>query len=447
MEEPNNRASTVKFSSSANLDFYGDNISQYSDSALNKKAGKLRPLSGQSKQQSFISSRPLTAVAHEMVQDIDHKVANLKEIFKKTDPLEERRMCAVKIQALIRGFLARVRKHSYEQATRDWRWMRCRPVIWLLDILLANQSKLDSGFHLLTMNRVMRTLFAVFGKWAIVSKQNAPMRRQVKIQAEEKIATKRQDFMKTYFDAFKAVTTGAISRKKANAVRMELIDRIRKDLSNYLKEKGLIGIVPPHEVQKMLNRRVIDEFNIRKKVIVTKGIFNRFKKIVAMSKKFERDAEYFRFKKLAGTSFYAWSDYTYLKSLGLDRKRWPGPRKYEVRYNQKRVDNFSRIRCERSIFKAWKAYFSIQLKVKRSYQKKLSQFISRVFHAWKGISNHQRRLRKITHENWTGYSNLMVSKPFRGKKLYYFTVKSQLIVLYCVCFHSSLVRVCKRVEK
>lgn len=38
------------------------------------------------------------------------------------------------------------------------------------------------------------------------------------------------------------------------------------------------------------------------------------------------------FTHLAGKCFYAWSNYVYMVALGLDRKRWPGPRKYEVSY-------------------------------------------------------------------------------------------------------------------
>jgi hypothetical protein len=41
-------------------------------------------------------------------------------------------------------------------------------------------------------------------------------------------------------------------------------------------------------------------------------------------------AKHKHFTHLAGKCFYAWSNYTYLVALGLDRKRWPGPRKYEV---------------------------------------------------------------------------------------------------------------------
>jgi hypothetical protein len=41
-------------------------------------------------------------------------------------------------------------------------------------------------------------------------------------------------------------------------------------------------------------------------------------------------AVYKRFSYLAGKCFFAWSNYVYMVALGLDRKRWPGPRKYEV---------------------------------------------------------------------------------------------------------------------
>jgi hypothetical protein len=43
-------------------------------------------------------------------------------------------------------------------------------------------------------------------------------------------------------------------------------------------------------------------------------------------------AVYKRFSYLAGKCFFAWSNYVYMVALGLDRKRWPGPRKYEVSF-------------------------------------------------------------------------------------------------------------------
>lgn len=55
-----------------------------------------------------------------------------------------------------------------------------------------------------------------------------------------------------------------------------------------------------------------------------------FLKILATAKKYMANALAHRFKVLVGRCFYSWSDYTYLVGLGLDRKRWNAPRKYEV---------------------------------------------------------------------------------------------------------------------
>ena len=46
---------------------------------------------------------------------------------------------------------------------------------------------------------------------------------------------------------------------------------------------------------------------------------------------------------------------------GLDRKRWREPRKYEVHYNQKRLDNFSRNRLKKYAFFPWKEFYIMQV--------------------------------------------------------------------------------------
>jgi hypothetical protein len=38
--------------------------------------------------------------------------------------------------------------------------------------------------------------------------------------------------------------------------------------------------------------------------------------------------------------FFAWSDHVYLVAAGLDRKRWGGPRKYEVRLTPNNKQHF-----------------------------------------------------------------------------------------------------------
>ncbi len=302
---------------------FSESFNSTANNSVSTRSQRLRSLSE--------ASRPTTTgVSADMISDIDNKLSTLKEIFRKNDPMEERKIKAMKIQAVIRGFLARCRFKSFRSSQRDWRWMRCRPVIWLLDILLANQSKLDSGLNLLRMNRTMKWMHTVFSKWANIYRQNAPMRRMMKRAANEKIKETKRKFLKAAFDGFKAATIGKLSTKNANKERKIMIDDIRAEISKELREKGLLGIVPEDEISRTLHKRVIEEFNRRKRLLVLKSKFAGCKKLVVMARNYERMSRKHHFKVLAGRCFYAWSDYTYLKAQGLDRKRWPGPRKYEV---------------------------------------------------------------------------------------------------------------------
>jgi hypothetical protein len=56
------------------------------------------------------------------------------------------------------------------------------------------------------------------------------------------------------------------------------------------------------------------------------------------------------------------------------------------------------MRYQRTVFRAWKAYFLIQFKVKRKYQAKLTQFVRSAFVAWAGVSHTQHRLRLTTYQ-------------------------------------------------
>jgi len=376
--------------------------------------------------QSFNNSRPATATSNlvniisnntsdtKIIHDMDKKILYLKEIFRQKDPLEERIAAAIKIQATIRGYLARVREQYYRQAIVEWRLLRCRPVIWLLDILLQEKAHLDAGMALISMNRTIHTLYSVFTKWVAIYRQNIPLRRKIKRLAEEKIAYRKARLLRVAFDGFRAVTVGILSRKHANNERQMLLDSIRKEISASLKARGLVGIVPPEEVETMLLRKVVEVFHQRKKVIVMQFKFKALKDLVIRAKHQAQTASYFRFQKTAGKCFYAWSNFIYLVSMGLDRKRWPGPRKYEVRYNQKQVNYFTQIRIEKLVFGAWKFFFSKQKKVKVFRITLLTKRISKIVTAWRTVASYYRSLRKQVYGNWVGYARLIMSGPFSG---------------------------------
>ena len=92
--------------------------------------------------------------------ELDLKVVQLKEIFRQGDPLEERRVSVNKINACVRGWLQRIRYNSYKRGLREWKWLRCRQIVWLLDMNLGLQVSLSYKrvfFSILVVSYFMRS--------------------------------------------------------------------------------------------------------------------------------------------------------------------------------------------------------------------------------------------------------------------------------------------------
>ena len=90
-------------------------------------------------------------------------------------------------------------------------------------------------------------------------------------------------------------------------------------------------MVPQQEIEKEMHRRIIIKFEDRKRFLAMQFIFRKgFLRLHARARKMKEAARVHWFNSRAGVCFYAWSDHVYMVGLGLDRKRWPGPRKYEV---------------------------------------------------------------------------------------------------------------------
>ena len=113
----------------------------------------------------------------------------------------------------------------------------------------------------------------------------------------------------------------------------------------------------------------------------------------------------------------------------------------QIRYNQKRVDNFSKMRIRRMIFRAWKGYFRIQLKIRDARRKRCVDLTQMAFNDWyimvyvciyicvyngdhsrcavsprrKETAQKQHSLRLLTYNNWKGYARLLMQGPFQSK--------------------------------
>ena len=153
-------------------------------------------------------------------------------------------------------------------------------------------------------------------------------------------------------------------------------------MSERFMKNGESGVVPEHELRLAVERRVCMQFLHTTEMRKKKFVYNGFAKLIRMAKHCEFLSQRYRYRHLAGMCFYSWSNHVYLVAAGLDRKRWGGPRKYEVRYNQKRVKNFERIRQIKFVWKPLTEFLNIQRNVRKAYRRQLTRFLSQHFHLW-----------------------------------------------------------------
>ena len=172
------------------------------------------------------------------VTSIDSRLTNLREMFRSVDPLDERRLAATQMARIVRGWLARTRLAHFQSGLRDWRYLRSRQVIWILEMMLGAQSALDVGFQQMIMKREMRFKYNVFNKWWIISRQSAPLRRDIRRRAEEKYKLKIHQRKAKFFELLRKCTVGSDSRKQAVQERRDLGAASALDDSHCSLSKG-----------------------------------------------------------------------------------------------------------------------------------------------------------------------------------------------------------------
>jgi len=363
----------------------------------------------------IMASKSTMGLISNHMTELDMKVVQLKEIFRHGDPMEERRVSINKINACLRGFLQRRHYAAYQRGMREWRWLRCRQIVWLLDMNVDLQKRRDTGIQQLQVMRSFRMLYKVYIKWVAVTKQALPVRRAMYQAAMAKADAKNRALLLKVWTAFKSVTVGGKSTKQANLQRRKMIDEIREELSEALKAKGEIGVVPVDDIERVLYRKVLKLFLDKKRELLMKSVLlNGFWKNVQIHRHHNEVALNHRLVVHAGKIFYAWSEWVFMVGAGLDRKRWAEPRQYQIHYNGKRVDNFSHLRIKRYVFHPWKEFYVMQSLVRKMMQRQLGRFVRSNFHAWRAIAKELRRIRIVTIDNWKGYARYITQTPFQG---------------------------------
>lgn len=133
------------------------------------------------------------------------------------------------------------------------------------------------------------------------------------------------------FHAFKDGSIGNTSSKQIRKERKVMIENIRSELLIRREAEGLGNIMlSDFDIKKALNHKIVNIHITKALNKIKTKVFNVLKVLWKTSKTNRKKAMTVQFTKYVGKCFYAWSDYIYLVGVGLDRKRWPGPRKYEV---------------------------------------------------------------------------------------------------------------------
>lgn len=297
------------------------------------------------------------AQLREVVGDMDSKVVQLRQLFTHVDPLDERARAATSIAAGIRGFLARRRYAVYNDSLVNWKWGRCRVFVAVLQHMTGVVSALDKGVLRMRMKRDTILIRTVMTKWYQVVKNVVPLRRAIAFQAEEKRLIKLFKLKLMVFVAFREGCIGNGSTKQARRERRALIEQKRAEIveSNF-RLTGLKLLASEDQVMKAVHKQVLINAKEHMRNRKMRHTFDRIGSLYHDMQLKTKQADRYMFKKYAGRVFYAWSNWLFLVSIGLDRRRWVAPGRYEIKYNQKQVDNFSRLRCERFCFVAWKRY-------------------------------------------------------------------------------------------
>ena len=391
-------------------------------------------------------SRPMSRQENEeavgqTVNDMDTKIRELRLIFHNNDPIVERTQAIVKISAFIRGWLARQRYHKYWKAMYTFRHGRVKKFLCLMETDLSSAGNVESGTRSLLMKRNTITVEKIVERWCQICRQTAPFRRANLLAAENKFLAKRLELMQLTFAAFKGGTIGGDSHKRLRQERRAMIERLRVDLKEkYNKVSFCICIltflcdciqlqqvldadslfyflffllliqseskrnlmVTEVDLQRAVYREVVSTSIAKRNVIHQRKIFDHFKIILERCHLANKIASRHKFHRFAGKCFYAWSDWTYSVGSGLERKRWPGPRKYEVHYNQKLVDHFIKMRLKKMTFIPWQRFARTQATVNIMFAQKLTKFIQLTFNGWRDLTKKYHMLRTDSLGLWMG---------------------------------------------
>jgi hypothetical protein len=112
-----------------------------------------------------------------------------------------------------------------------------------------------------------------------------------------------------------------------------MIERAKTEILAKMRAAGVTDLlVSEEDVKRVVYREIVSTSLTKRETRNKAMVFHSFKTIYLDAVSHNKVAYNHKFRRFAGRCFYAWSDWTYQVGTGLERKRWTGPRKYEVKW-------------------------------------------------------------------------------------------------------------------
>ena len=306
------------------------------------------------------------------------------------------------------------RYEEYLAAKSEWTRMHTTDFVTVLKMEVERQrimeEKIERFKHMLSNKK--RQVF--LQEWYVVMKDNLQDRKALLAKAGLMEQKHFNSVMKIILRGWHEAAHGPYSRKGVLERHRKRLEETRIILEAKLKAKGEdIGLITKEMLIEEMRKNVVEQLEKQRAFHGVKKCYLALRIAVAQAAENARASVKHYKCTVMMKVFRPWKEWAYLNSQGLDRARWKGPRKVNVRYNQVAVDAFSDRRVKKFFFRLWVPVTARYAAAKRIRRRNFSNFVRRHVYAWQEVAKHQRGLVRGAVKEWKAYGRRLMESPFR----------------------------------
>jgi len=360
------------------------------------------------------------------------KIGQLKDVFY-TSVNEEatRESCVVRIQMYMRRAVTRRRFLNMRNATLSWRLAHSQELVIVCHREIDRQRKIALKAASFKVMREMKMLQNVVNAWEKEMRQGQALRRHIREAVGTMEGIMQHRWLKQVLRSWRGVCSGPSSKKACKSRHTRRVEAARERLEQRLIEEHRAahpdedptaivssGIITNAMVTEEMNRGLHKEMLQRRRFHCLSQHLGALRLAVRMAEDNWCEAETHHANKVLSSVFYPWTEWAFTHARGLDRKQWRGPRRYEVPYNKRRVEIWSRTRILRKIVPAWRAAAVRYGKARVLERRAINVFCQVHFSAWADEAKRLHLMRKNTIDVWKERCHSLIERPFRAWFVY-----------------------------